>query len=126
MWPKIQEHYSASEIYNCDETRLYFCALPGETLCFKNEELFGSKKSEEQFTANMDSSDKLQLFVIGKSANPCCFKGIKKLPVTYKSNKNSWMTATLFQEWLQWFDARLQKQRKKSLFTIRQLFCPQN
>ena len=105
VWLKIQEHYFASEIYNCDETGLYFCALPEETLCFKNEELSGSQKSKERFTilltANMDGSHKLQPFVIGKSANPHCFKGIKKLLVTYKSNKNSWMTATLFQEWLQ-------------------------
>ena len=61
----------------------------------------------------MDGSDKLQPFVIEKSANLCCFRGIKKLLATYKSNKNSWMTATLFQEWLEWFDARLQKQRNK-------------
>ena len=117
VWPKIQNDYSASDIYNCDETGLYFRALPEGTLCFKNEKLSGSKKSKERFTvlltANMDGSDKLRPFVIGKSANPRCFRGIKKLPVTYKSNKNSWMTATLFQEWLEWFDARLQKQKKK-------------
>ena len=47
VWPKIQEHYSASEIYNCDETGLYFHALPEGTLCFKNEKLFGSKKSKD-------------------------------------------------------------------------------
>ena len=64
VWPKIQERYSASEIYNCDETGLYFRALPKETLCFKNEKLSGSKKSKERFTvlltANMDGLDKLQ------------------------------------------------------------------
>ena len=86
-------------------------------MCFKGENLSGSKKSKEQFTvllvANMDGSDKLRLFVIVKSTNPCCFRGIKKLPVTYKSNKNSWMAATLFQECLEWFDVRLQKHSKK-------------
>ena len=100
VWPKIHERYSASEIYNCDETGLYFRALPEGTLCFKNDKLSGSKKSKERLTvlltANMDGSDKLRPFVIGKSANPRCFRGIKKLPVTYKSNKNSWMTETLF------------------------------
>ena len=130
VWPKVHERYSASEIYNCDETGLYFRALPEETLCFKNDKLSGSKKSKERLTvlltANMDGSDKLRPFVIGKSANPRCFRGIKKLSVTYKSNKNSWMTATLFQEWLEWFNDRLRKQRKKSLFAVRQLYCPQN
>ena len=49
----------------------------------------------------MDGSDKLRSFVIEKSINPRCFREI-----IYKSNKTSWMTATLFQEWL---DACLQK-----------------
>ena len=117
VWPKIHERYSASEIYNCDETGLYFRSLPEGTLCFKNDKLSDSKKSKERLTvlltANMDGLDKLRPFVIGKSANLRCFRGIKKLPVTYKSNKNSWMTATLFQEWLEWFNDRLRKQRKK-------------
>ena len=63
MLSKIQECYSASEIYNCDEMGLYFHALPEGTLCFKNEKLSGSKKLKEQFiillTANMDGSGKL-------------------------------------------------------------------
>ena len=50
MWPKIHEHYSASEIYNCDETGLYFHALPEGTLCFKNDKFSGSKKSKERLT----------------------------------------------------------------------------
>ena len=29
------------------------------------------------------------------------FRGIKKIPVTYKSNENSWMNATLFQKCLE-------------------------
>ena len=90
-WPKIHERYSVSEIYNCDETRLYFRALPEGTLCFKNDKLSGSKKSKERLTvlvtANMDGSDKLRPFVIGKSANPRCFRGIKKLLVTYNPIK---------------------------------------
>ena len=117
VWLKIHERYSATENYNCDETGLYFHALPEGTLCFKNDKLSGSKKSKERLTVllttNMDGSDTLWPFVIGKLANPCCFRGIKKLSVTYKSNKNSWMTATLFQEWLKWFNDRLRKQRKK-------------
>ena len=92
VWPKIQERYSASEIYHFDEMGLYFHALPEGNLCFINEKLSGSKKSKERFTVlftvNMDGSDKLQPFVIGKSANPRSFREIKKLLVTYKSKKN--------------------------------------
>ena len=49
VWPKIQNDYSASTIYNCDVTGLYFRALPEGILCFKNEKLSGSKKSKEHF-----------------------------------------------------------------------------
>ena len=49
---------------------------------------------------------------IGKST---LLQGNKNLPVTYKSNKNSWITATLFQEWLEWFNDRLRKQKKVCL-----------
>lgn len=45
--------------------------------------------------ANMSGTEKLPLLVIGKSANPRCFKN-KKLPVAYMSNKKSWMTGKIF------------------------------
>ena len=40
------------------------------------------------------------LLVIGKSANPKCFKNIKKLLLPYKSNKKAWMTAAIFETWV--------------------------
>ena len=83
---------------------------------FKNEKLSGGKKSKERLTvlltSNMDGSDKRKLFV-GKSAKPRCFRGVKTLPVTYRSNSNAWMTSTLFQHWIESFDASLLKKGKK-------------
>ena len=117
VWPKIQERFAASEIYNCDETGLYFRFLPEGTWYFKNEDLAKHEKCKDHLTvllaANMDGSDKLEPFVVGKFANPRCFNGIKKLPVTYRCNSNSWMTAKLFQDWLRSFDSSLEKQNKK-------------
>jgi len=104
VWPRIQEQYSASDVYNCEKTGLYFRALPEGTMCFKDEKPSGSKKSKERLTvllaANMDGSDKRKLLVVGKAAKPRCFRGISTLPILYRSNSNSWMTATLFHEWL--------------------------
>jgi len=117
VWPRIQDRYAASEIYNCDETGLYYWALPEGTMCFKNEKLSGRRKSKERLTdlltSNMDGSDKRKLFVVGKSAKPRCFRGVKTLPVTYRSNSNAWMTSTLFQHWIESFDASLLKKGKK-------------
>uniref|UniRef100_A0A2H8TWR2 Tigger transposable element-derived protein 1 n=1 Tax=Melanaphis sacchari TaxID=742174 RepID=A0A2H8TWR2_9HEMI len=44
--------------------------------------------------------EKRKLMVIGKSQNPQCFKRVKTLPVNYKANKNAWMTAAIFIDWL--------------------------
>ena len=45
--------------------------------------------------ANMDGSDKRRLLIIRKSKEPRCFRG-KSLPVTYRANKNAWMTEEIF------------------------------
>lgn len=53
------------------------------------------KKSKERITvlvgANMTGTEKLPLLVIGKSANPRCFKN-KNIPMKYEHNQKSWMT----------------------------------
>lgn len=49
--------------------------------------------------ANMDGSQKLEPFVIGKARAPCCFKNLKRV----------WMRHRHFTEWLQAWDAELDK-----------------
>ena len=53
------------------------------------------------------SGKKQRLLVIGKSHNPHCFKGIKKLPVEYCANANVWMTSVIFKKWLVKWDNQL-------------------
>lgn len=54
--------------------------------------------------------------VIGKSKNPCCFKNIKKLLVTYKGNKSAWMTSQLFEEEVRKWDSELKGRKILLLF----------
>lgn len=42
----------------------------------------------------MDGSEKLPLFVIGKSLKPRCFKNAT-IPVDYTANSKAWMTGKL-------------------------------
>ena len=63
--------------------------------------------------ANQAGTDKLPLMIIGKAANPRCFKNVKTLPCTYKSNKKAWMTSEIFIEWLQKLDAKMTKTNRK-------------
>jgi hypothetical protein len=80
--------------------------------------LLDAKKNKERLSialcANADGSHKLNLLVIGKYANPRCFKNVKidNLPIMYRSNSKAWMLATLFQEWLQDFDRRVYQKHK--------------
>lgn len=60
----------------------------------------------------MDGSDKRELFIIGKSQNPRCFKNVKRLPVSYKANKNAWMTSALFEEWVGKLNQDMKRQNR--------------
>jgi hypothetical protein len=68
--------------------------------------LSGRKKNKERLSialcTNADGSHKLPPLIIGKYANPRCFKtiNIHNLPITYRHNSKAWMLTTLFQEWL--------------------------
>nr|CAB3238194.1 dihydrolipoyl dehydrogenase, mitochondrial [Phallusia mammillata] len=127
VWPSIQERYSASEIYNCDETGIYFRKLPEKSMYIVNEKLSGDQKCMERLTVllatNMDGSDKQELLVIGKTMESQCFTGIKKLPIKYRSNSSAWVTPAIFQEWLESFDERLQEQNKKICLLLDSCFA---
>ena len=119
VWPDFRNNYDSKDIFNADETGLFYKLTPDKTLKYKGENCSGGKMSKVRITvlvaANMCGTEKRKLFVIGKSANPRCFKN-KILPVKYRSNSKSWMTSNLFiEELLQW-DAELQKKTEKFYF----------
>ena len=74
----------------------------------------GGKKAKDRITVmvacNMTGTDRRRLLVIGKSRNPRCFRGVENLPVTYRNNKNAWMTGDIFSEWLQDFNKDMRRQ----------------
>lgn len=111
VWPELKTRYSAEDIFNADETGLFYKMTPNRTLKFKSEKCIGGKLAKERITvlvaANMTGSVKRKLLVIGKSKNPRCFKNIKHLPVNYKANKCAWMTSQLFEEEIRKWDAEL-------------------
>lgn len=114
---KILSTYKETDIFNADETGLFFQCLPDKTLSLKEETCTGAKKSKNRLTiliaTNMDGSEKLPPLVIGKSCKPRSFKNIKTLPLPYKANKKAWMTAFLFEEWLRSLDNKFAAQQRK-------------
>lgn len=116
----IQE-YMEDNIWNTDETGIYFRALPDGTLAFKSDNKRGGKKSKERITALFACSaagEKKELFVIGKNHNPCCFKNVRTLPVHYEANASAWMIGALFVEWLIEWDRKLGQERTNILLLV--------
>lgn len=104
---KVREHdLMPEQIYNADESGLFWKLLPQKTLVhLKETSAPGRKTSKQRITflpcANATGSHKLTPFVIGKSRNPRIFKNFNyKQYVTYASSKNAWMTLNLFEEWM--------------------------
>ena len=110
VFPKMLDEFSTDKIYNCDETALYFRALPQHTYALKSDTWNGSKVSKDLVTVlccvSM-SGEKKDLVVIGKSKKPRCFNNVRKLPTEYHSNANAWMTRLIFHQWLLAWDRSL-------------------
>ena len=74
------------DVFNADETGLFYLCLPDKTLSFKGQQCSGGKQSKERITVRVacssNGSEKLPLFVIGKSIKPRCFKNVKN--ITYR------------------------------------------
>jgi len=120
--PKLIENYSPDDIFNVDETRLFFKCLPDKTFIFKGQSCSGGKHSKERVTlllgANMSGTEKLRPLLIGKSKKPRCFKQVKSLPLDYYANKKSWMTSEIFNLWLMKLDKKMVSEKRKILLFI--------
>ena len=111
----LLKQFKAEDIFNADETGMFYRCLPDRTHVFKNDKCADGKLSKERLnglvTASM-TGKKLPLLVIGKSAYPRCFKNIKKLPLPYESNKKAWMTAAIFEMWVKKLDSQMRKSNR--------------
>ncbi|GBM31506.1 Tigger transposable element-derived protein 4 [Araneus ventricosus] len=74
----LRNNYKPENIFNADETALFFQCLPQKTLTFKKEKCFGGKQSKARITvmlgANMTGHQKLKPLVIGKKQNSKMFQ----------------------------------------------------
>lgn len=115
--PELIRNYKPEDIYNCDETGIYYRAMPEGTLAQKSESVSGSKKAKDRITAlvctNMSGTDKRKLLVLGKSKSPRCFRGSPPLSVVYDGNANAWMTSEIFRNWLIAFEKDMKRQGRK-------------
>lgn len=118
--PEIIAGYAPENIANCDETALFFRALPTKSLQFKGEKCSGEKLSKERLSVLLCAfaDGKIEKpVVIGKAKRPRCFKNLdlEQLPVIWRSNKTAWMTAAFMEDWLVQLNARMRQQNRNIL-----------
>lgn len=119
---RVLHEYRPEDTFNADETALFYELLPQKTLCEKTDRCKGGKRSKQRLTVllccNAAGTEKLKPLVIGRSAKPRCFKGVRSLPADYVANKKAWMTADLFQTWLLQLEKTMRLQNRKIALLI--------
>ncbi|XP_025405571.1 tigger transposable element-derived protein 6-like, partial [Sipha flava] len=110
-------------IFNCDETGLFFRALPDKTLCLKNEICRGGKKAKDRLTillcVNMIGEFETPL-IIKKSLKPRCFISINvsTLCVNWNANRKAWMNRDLMTDWLMCFNRKMEMENRKIILFL--------
>jgi len=109
--------YKDRDIFNCDETALFYRILPENTMSFINETCIDGNLSKERLTimlcTNMDGEFEKPL-IIGKVGKHNCFKDIDidNFEIVWKSNTKAWMTRNIMTEWLLDFDYRMTQSKR--------------
>nr|XP_025704471.1 tigger transposable element-derived protein 1-like isoform X1 [Callorhinus ursinus]XP_025705071.1 tigger transposable element-derived protein 1-like isoform X1 [Callorhinus ursinus] len=98
--------YSPRQVFNVDETGLFWKRLPERMLlAMEGAAGPGLKASKDHLTlllgGNAAGDFKLKPLLVYPSENPRALKGCSKasLPVVWRSNRNDWLTPSIFQEW---------------------------
>uniref|UniRef100_A0A8C4MQP4 HTH CENPB-type domain-containing protein n=1 Tax=Equus asinus TaxID=9793 RepID=A0A8C4MQP4_EQUAS len=98
--------YSPSQVFNVDETGLFWKRLPERMLlALEGAAGPGPKASKDHLTlllgGNAAGDFKLKPLLVYPSENPRALRGCSKssLPVVWRSNRNDWLTPSIFQEW---------------------------
>lgn len=105
---QMVSEYSMADIWNADETGLNYSMPPDRTI--SERPMPGRKKCKDRLTflfcANALGTERMPPMIIGKAKKPRAFnkKTGQQLGFDYWNNKKSWMTSSLFFEWLRRFN----------------------
>lgn len=115
----ICDQYEPSEIYNMDETGLFWRQMPNGGL--SHGKIAGKKKDKTRIslvvTTNADGSDRLPLWLIGTAKTPRALRGVnfQALGCVWRWNKKAWMRQDIMREWLYAFYRRIPIHKKALL-----------
>ncbi|QRV79154.1 tigger transposable element-derived protein 4 [Ceratobasidium sp. AG-Ba] len=119
---ELIELYDARDVFNVDETALFFRLPPTTGLAF--EQMSGIKADKIRLTyllgANMDGSEKLKPLVIGRARRPRCFDRVEAsdLGFYYFWNSTAWMVQSIWHNFLSDLNTRMAQQHRHILLLI--------
>ena len=93
-----------AQIYNFDETGLFWRSLPTNTQANIHEKTQKGRKLDKSrisalLGANADGTHRLKPVIVGKSAKPRVLKDcMSDLPCHYYSSRNAWFTSDIFNQ----------------------------
>ncbi|UYV80139.1 hypothetical protein LAZ67_18001814 [Cordylochernes scorpioides] len=105
----VTECYLPQQVFNCDETGLFWKKMPKRTyITAEANTMPGHKPMKDRLTlllcANASRDLKVKPLLVYHSENPRAFKKHKvqksQLNVLWKSNTKAWVTRLLFVEWI--------------------------
>jgi hypothetical protein len=114
--------YNKEDIFNCDETGLYWKMEPNRGL--STGPISGIKLNKERvtilLTCNATGSEKLTPLFIHKYENPRPIRGINKetLPVDYYWNSKAWMQVSIWNDYLKKLDHKMRTTNRNILLLI--------
>ncbi|XP_015437248.1 PREDICTED: tigger transposable element-derived protein 1-like [Dufourea novaeangliae] len=101
--------YIPQQVFNCDETGLFWKRMPNRTYITAEEKTMpGHKPMKDRLTlalcANASGDCKIKPLLVYHSENPRAFKSHKilkeKLQVMWRANPKAWVTRKFFVEWI--------------------------
>jgi hypothetical protein len=121
--PKIIESggYQPADVYNCDESGLYYRAKPNKTLA--TGPVRGKKREKDRITVllctNITGTDRRKPLIIHKSKKPRCFGNWNpNVHCDYHSNPSAWMNGAIFSDWVQKMNRSMALQKRNLI-----MFC---
>ncbi|KAG0441503.1 Tigger transposable element-derived protein 6 [Dictyocoela muelleri] len=113
--------YRPEDIFNCDETALFYKIMPSKSLVSKVRH--GSKLHRDRISillcVNSTGTEKIKPLVIGKFNKPRCFKNFKYNDmINYEFNNSAWMTSEIFTQWLFNLSNEMERQKRKILLIL--------
>ena len=97
----VLSNNKSSDIYNLDETGLFFRLQPDKGLFFCQKNYSRGMNSKERLAVllslNILRIDKIKPIVNERNLTPQCFSNVKFFQVIYKTNSKVWMTSTIWE-----------------------------